>query len=86
MEKRVGRAKLLDFARELGVGRTTVFRWIREGINGIRLRCTHVGTRVFISWEDYHEWQASLRPTPVEPRRKTSKATWDALKRMGYLK
>ncbi len=89
MKLATGTLPLAAFVRAIGSSRTTLMRWMRDGISGVPLPCEYRGGRVYVSWEAYREWQEQirmkrLRLKPV-PRRKTSPEAIEALRRNGYI-
>lgn len=89
MNHQVGSVDRVTFAVSIGVTVRTVHRWIRDGVDGIRLDPEYVGARVFINWDTYRTWQERIKAkrlglVPAKPRKTSSKA-YESLKANGYL-
>ena len=55
-----GRVSLTDLAKRLGVHYTTVFRWTKAGVCGVRLQTTRVGGRLSVSDAQLQEFFTAL--------------------------
>lgn len=78
-----------QLADKLGVHWHTVERWIKHGVNGIRLHAMAIGVLLYIDPADFAEWQrlvteaklGTQQPAASQAKPKTRPESWAILRK-----